>query len=176
MQRLERLGSIRQHARYAFRRLRAAPGFSAAVMLRLALGIGATTTVFGVIDGILLRPLPFPDPERLVALTHTTVVSGISRIDQSDATFMLYQRHATHAFENIGAYRTTDVNLGAWVGRGTMIDSRLSRLFSAFCTCAAAFSSPSKVEIAAQVTRSPICCSAIRRPARSRSTRRSTTS
>ena len=116
MQRLELLGSIRQHARYAFRRLRAAPGFSTAVALMLALGIGATTTVFGVVDGILLRPLPFPDSDRLVALTHTIVVSGISKIDQSDATVMLYQRHATRAFENVGAYRTTDVNLGAHGG------------------------------------------------------------
>jgi predicted permease len=116
MKRLELLGSIQQHTRYAFRRLRAAPGFAAAVMLMLALGIGATTTVFGVADGILLRPLPFPDPDRLVALTHTIVVSGISKIDQSDATFLLYQRHATRTFENIGAYRITDVNLGAHGG------------------------------------------------------------
>jgi predicted permease len=118
IQRLELLGSIRQHARHAFRRLRAAPGFAAAVVLMLALGIGATTTVFGVVDGILLRPLPFPDPERLVALTHTISVSGISKIEQSDATFMLYQRHATHAFANVGAYRSTDVNLGAHGGEG----------------------------------------------------------
>jgi len=112
MQRLERWSSIQQHARHAIRRLRAAPGFSAAVLLMLALGIGATTTVFGVIDGILLRPLPFPEPDRLVALSHTLAISGRSTIDQSDATFMLYQRHATHAFENLGAYRTSEVNLG----------------------------------------------------------------
>ena len=113
MKRLELWNAAQQHARFAVRRLRAAPGFSAAVVLMLALGIGATTTVFGVIDGILLRPLPFAEPERLVELTHTISTSGISKIDQSDATFMLYQRHATRAFESMTAYRAGDVNLGA---------------------------------------------------------------
>jgi putative ABC transport system permease protein len=113
MHRLEIWTTVTQHARYALRRLRAAPGFSAAVVLMLALGIGATTTVFGVIDGILLRPLPFPEPDRLVSLTHTIAISGISTLDQSDATFMLYQRHAKSSFENLAAYRTGEVNLGA---------------------------------------------------------------
>ena len=113
MKRLEIWSAARQHATYAFRRLRAAPGFAAAVVLLLALGIGATTAVFSVVDGILLRPLPYPEAERLVALTHTIQVSGLSEIDQSDATVMLYQRHATHSFESIGASRTRDVNVGA---------------------------------------------------------------
>src|SRR5829696_3319620 len=86
MQRRELWSSIQQHARHAIRRLRAAPGFSAAVMLMLALGIGATTTVFGVVDGILLRPLAFPESDRLVELSHSIAISGRSTIDQSDAT------------------------------------------------------------------------------------------
>ena len=113
MKRLELWTSAQQHARYAYRRLRAAPGFSAAVVLMLALGIGTTTAAFGVIDGILLRPLPFSEPNRLVDLSHTISISGISKIDQSDATFILYQRHATRSFESMGAYRASDVNLGA---------------------------------------------------------------
>ncbi len=51
-----------QNLRYAFRRLRRSPGFSLTVVLILALGIGATTAMFSLIDGILLRPLPFREP------------------------------------------------------------------------------------------------------------------
>src|SRR5829696_6304037 len=84
----------------AIRRLRAAPGFAAAVTIMLALGIGATSGVFG-------------EPERLVALTHSIVLNGPSKIDQSDATVLLYQRHVTSTLESIGAYRTRDVNVAA---------------------------------------------------------------
>lgn len=57
-----------QNLRFAFRQLRKAPGFSAVVVVTLALGIGATTAIFSLVEGVLLRPLPFRDPERLVIL------------------------------------------------------------------------------------------------------------
>jgi putative ABC transport system permease protein len=54
--------------RYAFRQFRESPGFCATAVLTLALGIAATTATFSVVEGVLLRPLPFHDPGRLVAL------------------------------------------------------------------------------------------------------------
>ena len=60
---------------------------------------------------MLLRPLPYPAPERLVAVTHTIAIAGLSKVDQSDAGFLLYQRGAT-SFEGMAAYRVSDVNLG----------------------------------------------------------------
>ena len=63
-----RMERLVQDLRYGFRRLVREPGFAAAAILTLALGIGANTAVFSVLDAVLLRPLPFPDSERLVAL------------------------------------------------------------------------------------------------------------
>jgi predicted permease len=60
--------TLARNLRFAFRQLRKAPGFSLTVVLILALGIGATTAIFSLVEGILLRPLPFSDPDRLVLL------------------------------------------------------------------------------------------------------------
>ena len=65
---IEALG---QDLRYAVRGLRQAPGFTVVAVLTLALGIGGTTTIFSAIDALLLRPLPYPDQDRLVALSNT---------------------------------------------------------------------------------------------------------
>jgi putative ABC transport system permease protein len=57
-----------QNLRFAFRQLRKAPAFSLTIVLTLALGIGATTAIFSLVEGVLLRPLPFFEPDRLVLL------------------------------------------------------------------------------------------------------------
>jgi hypothetical protein len=62
------LESLLADLKLVFRRLRKSPGFAATVLLTMALGIGANTAVFSVIDSVLLKPLPYPDSSRLVAL------------------------------------------------------------------------------------------------------------
>jgi len=60
--------SVVQDARYAVRLLRRQPGFAAIAVVTLSLGIGATTAVFTLVNGVLLRPLPYSDPDRLLLL------------------------------------------------------------------------------------------------------------
>ncbi|HMA25594.1 MAG TPA: ABC transporter permease, partial [Gemmatimonadaceae bacterium] len=104
-------------ARHSLRRLRGNPAFALATLLTLSLGIGASVLVFSVVDGVLLRPLPYTRPTQLVDLSHEISLSGVTRIDQSDATYLHY-RHTNHVFSDVGAYRETTADLGAETGAG----------------------------------------------------------
>jgi predicted permease len=104
--------------RYAARRLVRAPAFTATTVLTLAFGIGATTTMFSVVDGVLLRPLPYADADRLVDLAHELQVSGAMHVDQSDASFLFYQRE-NRVFAGVGAYQSAAVNLGGLAATGS---------------------------------------------------------
>ena len=57
-----------QDIRYALRSFRRAPGFTLVALITLALGIGGTTAIFSIVDGVVLRPLPYPDPGRILRL------------------------------------------------------------------------------------------------------------
>src|SRR5690349_2512431 len=113
--------------RHAIRRLLRERSLTMAAVLTLALGIGATTAVFTVVNAVLLQPLPYARPERLVDLSHTLTISGITRVDQSDATFLYYARE-NRVFTGIGAYRITGVNVAGAADGSTSADARAERL------------------------------------------------
>ena len=96
---LERLG---QDLRYAMRMMRKRPGFTAVAVLSLALGIGANTAIFSVVNGVLLRPLPFRDPGRLMMLDE----KWLPRFPHFEGTpkDFLSWREQSRAFDKIAAF------------------------------------------------------------------------
>src|SRR6478672_995339 len=119
--------TVQSTIRHAIRRLLRERTLTITAVLTLALGIGATTAVFTVVNAVLLQPLAYPSPERLVDLSHTLTISGITRVDQSDATFLYYARE-NRVFSGIGAYRITGVNVAGSAGGSTAVDARAERL------------------------------------------------
>lgn len=89
--------------RYAVRRLLKKPGFAVASLLTLALGIGATTAILSVINGVLLKPLPYPHSERIVALMHTAPGVNIKQLNMSPALYFTYSEES-RAFQDVGMW------------------------------------------------------------------------
>jgi len=90
--------------RHALRRMRKAPGFTAAVIVTLALGIGANTAIFAVIESILIRPLAYPQAEALVGVWHTAPgLPGLPRIGLSPSMYFTY-REENRSFEQFGLW------------------------------------------------------------------------
>ena len=99
-----------QDVRFGWRLLGRAPAFTAAVVVALALGVGATTAVFTLLDRVVLRPLPYPDPDNLVTVWETNGSQGLSHERLSPVNFMDYRRLA-QAFDDAAAWWYPQLNL-----------------------------------------------------------------
>lgn len=99
--------------RIAVRHLLKSPGFTATAVLMLALGIGATTAIFSVVEGVLLRPLPFPHPETLVQLSDILQGADLGGNGEAGVTVPDIQAYTrdTHSFESVGGYTQTSYEL-----------------------------------------------------------------
>jgi putative ABC transport system permease protein len=102
---------MRQDCLYALRHLRTNPGYALVTVLTLALGIGANTAIFSVVNGVILKPLPYPDPSRLVFITSQFPALGFDQFWVSAPEFIEF-RERNQSFEEVGAYRAGAVNLG----------------------------------------------------------------
>jgi putative ABC transport system permease protein len=106
--RRENMEIFRQDLRYAWRALRERPGFTAVAVLTLALGVGGNTAVFSIVNAMLLRPLPFPNPDRIVMAWVKTQAQP-----QSAASYPEYEdwRAQARSFEDMAVWRGQSVNL-----------------------------------------------------------------
>jgi predicted permease len=109
------MSGIIHDLRYAVRQLRKNPGFTAIAVLTIALGIGATTTMFSVVNSVLLRPLPFREPDRLMELGEYDTRNGDpgNLIGSDSYADVADVRARNHSFEDVAAY---DFNQGTLTG------------------------------------------------------------
>jgi predicted permease len=117
-----RLERVWADVRYALRGLRKSPGFTAVAVLMLTFGIGATTAIFSVVDGVLLRPLPFPHADRLVTLGDQVSGTNWGKRDHGWVTapeVLTYQREL-HSFSSLGGFGYENLNLSG-VGEPAVI-------------------------------------------------------
>jgi predicted permease len=98
------LTTIMMDIHYTLRQLRRSPGFTLTAILMLAFGIGATTAVFSIVEGVLLRPLPYGDPHHLVVLGDDLIGSHWTRSNVTAPDIRNYMRD-THSFLHLGGYQ-----------------------------------------------------------------------
>src|SRR5580704_4380983 len=104
------LNSVGADCRFALRQLRKSPGFTAIAILTLALGVGANTAVFSICSMVLIRPLPYPNPERLVKANVYDLKSGDFYGETSYPDFTDWSEQ-NHFFDHLAAYESKTFNL-----------------------------------------------------------------
>ena len=126
---------LAQDLRYGFRMFRKSPGFTAVTIAVLALGIGANTAIFSVVNGVLLRPLPYPDSERIVDVAHVPpqdIFPGHKTFSVSPANYLDWRARAS-SFEKLAAVTGDYVNVaGAGEPESVLAMVVTSDFFDAF--------------------------------------------
>src|ERR1044071_286163 len=125
---------LAQGLKYAVRALRASPGFTAVALLTLALGIGANSAIFSLVDAALLRPLPFPDAGRLAMVWMNNTRMGLSTDVTSYPSYLAYRKEGRQAFTGLAAFLPYFANLSGAEGPPERLHAALvSADFRAAC-------------------------------------------
>jgi hypothetical protein len=106
------MGTLWSDLRYGLRLLRHAPGFTAVAVGALALGIGANTAIFSTVDAVLLRPLPFTDPDRVVMVWEDASIASFPQNTPAPGNFVDWKKR-NHVFSDMAATRGASANLTA---------------------------------------------------------------
>ena len=104
------MGALGQQLKQVFRRLRRAPMFTAVTVITLAAGIGGNTVVFSVLEGVLLKPLPYPHSEELVGVWHNAPGLQIADLNMSPSNYFIY-REQGKTLQDIGMYQSDSVSV-----------------------------------------------------------------
>ena len=102
--------SLQNELRQVLRRLGRAPVFTLVTLITVAAGVGANTVVFSVLDGVLLKPLPYPHSEELVGVWHTAPGINIPELNMSPANYFIYQEQG-QTFQHVGMYQHDSVSV-----------------------------------------------------------------
>lgn len=127
------MGPLLQDIRFAARTLRKRPGYAAVAVLTLALGIGATTAIFSVVDAVPLRPLPYPEADRVVMVWESNHARGLPYMLASPANFADWRAEAVDdgagsraVFDAMGAYVAADLTVTGRDGAERVAGARVS--------------------------------------------------
>jgi predicted permease len=104
------MDDLARDVRYGLRSLRRSPAFTAVALLTLALGIGANTAIFSIVNGVILRPLPYPKPEQLMHLNTQAPAIGLMRFPLSAPEYLEF-RKINQSFAAVGAYQIGEANI-----------------------------------------------------------------
>ena len=104
------MGTFGEQLQQVLRRLRRAPMFTAITLVTLAVGIGANTAIFTVLEGVLLKPLPYPNPDQLIGVWHSAVGINIPELNMSPSNYFIY-REQSRVFQDIGLYQRDSVSV-----------------------------------------------------------------
>jgi predicted permease len=102
--------AVRNQLKQVFRRLIRTPLFTAITLITLAAGVGGNTVVFSVLEGVLLKPLPYPRPSELVGIWHTAPGIGLKVLNASPSTYFIYRDQNT-SFQDVGLYSDDSVSV-----------------------------------------------------------------
>ncbi|HEX8144775.1 MAG TPA: ABC transporter permease [Pyrinomonadaceae bacterium] len=119
------MGTLWQDVQYGFRMLMKRPGFTLVALLALALGIGANTAIFSVVNAVLLRPLPFDEPERLVMVWGSAPQLGFDLLPATAAEAVNW-REQNQVFEQVAAFRSWAWNMTGSTGPEQVWGARVS--------------------------------------------------